>query len=282
MPPRIAECRTSLPVPAGSIPSHCAALPLLSRLQTSLPLPGYPLQCPGQQLPHAPYNRSRSSYSFTLSCKPIITFRFCSFNFTPRCFLRFLPKLVQQHKPVTPPTEVEYPVISRTQLPDAIHQMLRHILGKPCSVVLQQLDIQHDLFILYSRILIGCAFYPQLFQKVPQFGNASVVLVKFDCIHSCSSSMCGLSLSLMIAHLLSVVNLFSHLPHTLANQKGPAAFAGPFRLWEIMKYQSIFAALSQPVAQRFLLRFFLRGAERAGFWVGTESLERFCSIRYLT
>ena len=74
----------------------------------------------------------------------------------------------------------------------------------------------------------------------------------------------------------------SSSPHTLASQKGPAAFAGPFRLWEIMKYQSIFTMLPQPAAQRFLLRFFLRGAERAGFWVGTESLECFCSIRYLT
>ena len=130
--------------------------------------------------------------------------------------------------------------------------------------------------------LLDALFIRSSSKKVPQFGNASVVLVKFDCIHSCSSSMCSLSLSLMIAHLLSAVNLFPHLHTRWQTKKGPAAFAGPFRLWEIMKYQSIFTMLPQPAAQRFLLRFFLRGAERAGFWVGTESLECFCSIRYLT
>ena len=98
-------------------------------------------------------------------------------QFHAAVFLRSLPKLVQQHKPITPPTEVEYPVISRTQLPDAIHQMLRHILGKPCSVVLQQLDIQHDLFILYSRILIGCAF---LSAALPKKSHSSETPLSFS------------------------------------------------------------------------------------------------------
>lgn len=61
---------------------------------------------------------------------------------------------MEKNKGVISKVEIEYTVVSWAQFPYTIAEVLRNIFRKAGAIVLQQLNVQNCLFILYAGIFV--------------------------------------------------------------------------------------------------------------------------------
>ena len=93
-----------------------------------------------------------------LSGNPIVALRFCFINFATRCFLRFLAELVEKDVGIILMAEVQHPIIPRTRFPYVIFQMPGNVFAQTGTMILKQLYVLGDLFVLDSGVLICYGF----------------------------------------------------------------------------------------------------------------------------
>ena len=62
---------------------------------------------------------------------------------------------MQQHICIIFVEKVQYSVVPRAKLPNAVIQMFGDVFAEPCSVIFQQLNVLNDLLVLYAGILVG-------------------------------------------------------------------------------------------------------------------------------
>ena len=62
--------------------------------------------------------------------------------------------MVEEHIGVILVVKEQHPVSSGTEFPDVFLQVFGDVLTKPCAVVLKQLDVLGNLFMLYPCVFV--------------------------------------------------------------------------------------------------------------------------------
>ena len=98
--------------------------------------------------------------------------------------MRFLAELMAKNKGVIIKEGIQYTVVSGAQFPYTIPEVFRNIFRKAGAILLQKLNVENCLLILYTGIFICGCFLPQCFKKFPNDGLSVAFFIEFDCIHS--------------------------------------------------------------------------------------------------
>ena len=91
---------------------------------------------------------------------------------------------MEQYECIILEIEVENPIVTRSQFPDLISEILRNLIAQMCPVILQKLDVEDNLLMLYAGILARDTLLLEVIKEIPQFGSPVCSTVKLDVKHT--------------------------------------------------------------------------------------------------
>lgn len=103
-----------------------------------------------------------------MACFPVVSFNKSLLDLSLWSFLRFLSELVKEYEGFILKVKIENSIIARSQFPDIFNEMFCYICSESRSVLLQKFNVQGNLLVLDSSILVLASLLLQIVKKFPK------------------------------------------------------------------------------------------------------------------